>query len=388
MTRVSFRVCLLMLTSVAFIHGFDISLSGTVKDEQGIPVADATVTTTCYQYSDLADKVVTTTDSLGDFNLEITNLSIRHQERFYLNAVTQFSIKNNILDFITSSQVVSGRLELLTLDGKKTFSVPLQRSVRGKQSVNLPSNHSYGLYILRLNLNGVIYTGNLLCLGPWKYSLTGLENKQSGGKSASTKGNTVIDTLLVTKKNCIDTKIPIQSYTKSGLLPTLSAGVLRKIFKISDTIIEGWKPGRSTPDSSFTLWNTSDIYANINGGGVKYVMNGMLQTADICMEGPKNSDGSVQKMVAQSSFIMDFGTENAAQNMYLYIKEDRFDSDATTLSGVHDSIAFITTALSGITLYSYYKQFYFELCLGDFPTIEEATTTGKLFLDYFISRVE
>ncbi|MBN1602208.1 MAG: carboxypeptidase regulatory-like domain-containing protein [Chitinispirillaceae bacterium] len=388
MTRESLRVCLLMLTSVTFIHGFDISLSGTVKDEQGKPVADAKVTTTYYQYSDLTDKVVTKTDSLGNFKLEVSNLSIRHQERFYLNAVTQFSIKNNILNFTTSSQVVSGRLELLTLDGKKAISVPLQRSVRGRQSVHLPSNHSYGLYILRLNVNGVIYIGNLLCLGPWKHSLTGFEYKQPGGKSALINENIIIDTLLVTKKNCIDTRIPIESYTESDLSPLLSAGVLRKYFQLSDTIIEGWRPGRSTPDSSFTLWNTSDIYSNINGGGVKYVVNGMLQAADLCMEGPKNSDGSFQMLVAQSSFIMDFGTDNAAQKMYHYIKEDCFDSDASTLPGLSDSIAFVTTALSGITLYSYSKQFYFELCLGNFPTTEGAITIGKTFLDCFISRIE
>jgi hypothetical protein len=387
MTRQSLKVCLTMLTCVTFIHGFDISLSGTVRDEQGNPVPDATVTTTCYQYSDLADKVVTTTDSQGHFKLEVAGLSIRHQERSYLDAVTQFSIKNNTLNFATSSQVVSGQLELLTLDGKKVFSVPLQRT-RSKQSVHLPANYSYGLYVFRLNVNGIIYTGNILCLGPWKYSLTGLEYKHPGGRSSMTDHNTIIDTLLITKKNFINTRIPIGSYTKSDLLSTLSSGVLRKFFQISDTIIEGWKPGRSTVDSSFTLWNTSDIYLNINGGGVRYVVNGMVQAADLCMEGPKNSDGSVQRLLAQSSFIMDFGADTTARFFYQSTKEDYFDSEARLLPGSDDSTAFITTALSGITIYSYYKQFYFELCLADFPTIDGAIATGKEFLDYFISRVE
>jgi hypothetical protein len=377
-----------LFTSSILVHGFDISLSGTVKDDLGKPVADAKVTTTYYQYSKLADKVATMSDSLGRFNLEVTNLSITNQERFYLNAITQFSVKNNMLEFTSSSQVISGQLEVLSIDGKKLFSVPLKRANRGRQSLTLPVKNSFGLYILKLNVNGTIYSGNLLCLGMWNCALTGLEYKQSSGKSAQISDNASIDTLIVTKKNFIDSRMPINSYKKTEMNETVSGGVLRTLFGISDTMITGWNPGKSTTDSSFTLWNTSDIYSNIDGGGVKYVVNGMRQMADLCMTGQTNQDGSIQQLVPQSSFIMDFGTDNTAKKMYQFIKNDKYDSDALNLDGYSDSVVFITPSLSGITLFSYYKQFYFELCLNNFVSTESAVAAGKVFLEHFISRVK
>jgi hypothetical protein len=382
------KIAIVLLFNIIMVYGFDISLSGIVKDDVGKPVAGATVTTIYYQYSVLADQVITKTDTLGHFNLKVDNLSIRHQERFYLNALSQFSIKNNVLEFISSSHVISGQFDIITTDGKMVHSVQLKRSPRGKQTVMLPNKNSFGVYIIRLNVNGTIYTGNLLCLGMWKYALTGLEYKQIGGKSALSNANAIIDTLVVTKKNMVVSRVPLNSYTKKDIEVATSEGILRKLFLISNTMITGWKIGKSTVDSSFTLWNSADIYSNIDGGGAKYVVNGMKQMADLSMNGPKNSDGTTQKLVPQSSFIMDFGTDATAKNMYQYMKDQYYDSDAIKLPGYSDSLAYVTKSISGITLFSYYKQFYFELCMDNFPSYESAMAAGKMFLEYFISKVK
>jgi hypothetical protein len=381
------KLAAVLLLNIIAVYGFNISLSGTVKDDFGKPVAGATVTTTYYNYSDLSELVITKTDTLGHFNLKVDNLSIRHQERFYLNAVTKFCIKNNVLEFTSSSHVISGKLDIVTTDGKIAHSVPLKRSSRGKQMVVLPSDNSFGVYILRLNVNGTIYTGNLLCLGMWKYALTGLEYKQIGGVSLS-NANTIIDTLVVMKKNMLVSRVPLNSYTKTDIAVTETEGILRKIFLISDTMVTGWKMGKSTVDSSFTLWNSADIYSNIDGGGAKYVVNGMKQMADLYMKGSTNSDGTTQSLVPQSSFIMDFGTAVTAKNMYQYMKDQFYDSDALKLPGYSDSLAYVTKSISGITLFSYCKQFYFELCMDNFPSHESAMTAGKMFLEFFISKVK
>jgi hypothetical protein len=172
-------------------------------------------------------------------------------------------------------------------------------------------------------------------------------------------------------------RVPLNSYTKKDIEVATSEGILRKLFLISNTMITGWKIGKSTVDSSFTLWNSADIYSNIDGGGAKYVVNGMKQMADLSMNGPKNSDGTTQKLVPQSSFIMDFGTDATATNMYQYMKDPYYDS-----------LAYVTKSISGITLFSYYKQFYFELCMDNFPSYESAMAAGKMFLEYFISKVK
>ena len=59
----------------------------------------------------------------------------------------------------------------------------------------------------------------------------------------------------------------------------------------------------------------------------------------------------------------------------------------TTIPGYVSSKAFGYEGLGSLTVHSYLKQFYFELDLEPYPEEDTAKAHGKMFLDYFESKV-
>ena len=386
MARIAVLALLLLLGSV-HVSAQDIAISGTVTDENGNPVANAVVTTTAYRYSDYADQVYAESDTAGYFSLVAHVVAIGREKKFVQPVCTPLSIKNNALNF-TSYGPIAGMLAITSFNGKLVQSIPFDFAVAGSHVVALPDLKTVGFYLLRLSVNGRVYTGTLLCCGGWNYSPGKLRYRRGAGNVSGVEAGGIGDTLVVTKNGFIVTSIPLDSYTKEGMDIALSGGVLRSLFLASATMIPGWKPGYSTPDSSFTLWNASDIFQDINGGGEKYVQNGMLQMADLNMIGPDNADGSSRKLTPQASFIMDFGNGTSAEGMFLMQRDLFYDDDALTVEGYDDSTVFATVNLVGATVFSYKKQFYFELSFSGFPEASDAVAAGKEFLEYFFSKIE
>ena len=376
-----------LVIGIASVHALDIAVSGTIRDDDGKPVAHASVTTTVYRYSEYADQVYAESDTAGHFSLSARDVAIDRKQQSAQSRHASFTIKNNTLEFPPHLGNFTGKLEITTGHGKLIRSIPLDNVHSGAYSIPLPAMRAIGLYLLRLTINSRVYTGTLLCLGRWIYT-PGTLHYAGTEKLSGTENNGTGDTLVVTKAEHIVSKIPLDSYTKDEMDITLSGGVLRSLFLADDTIIPGWKPGYSTADSSFTLWNASDIYSIINGGGEKYVQYGMLQTVDLFMTGPENVDGTPVELTPQSSFIIDFGNDQSAEAMFLNQRNQLFDADALTVEGYGDSTAFATVHLVGATVFSYKKQFYFELSFSGFPDAAEAVGTGKKFLDFFFSKIE
>jgi hypothetical protein len=379
------KAAVVVFIGMVSAFALDISLSGTVRDDDGAPVPNAHVTTTTYRYSEYADEVSAESDSAGNFSLTARNLATGYADSRHPESI-QFSIQKNMLAFTSLPGSISGRLDIMTIDGRRVLSLPFDLSAGGKREINIPGRSALGLYFIRLQMDGRVYTGRLLRLGGWMFTSGNMKYDRGGNPTLAEAGG-VTDTLVATKSGYVVSRMPIESYEQTDMSITLSTGVLRRLFLVSDTMLPGWKTGYSTADSSFTLWNGSDIYNNINGGGEKYVVNGMLQAADLNMTGPESTDGTPRKLSSQSSFIIDFGTEPSAKKMFLIQKEQYFDDDAQLVEGFGDSVAFATTHLTGATVYSYKKQFYFELSLTGFEDISEAVLTGKAFLEYFTAKV-
>ena len=83
--------------------------------------------------------------------------------------------------------------------------------------------------------------------------------------------------------------------------------------KVSNTEISNWKLASGA--DSFTLWTASNFEKDIDGGYEIYTDRGMIETGDIHLLGPTGSDG-VQNELSTHSFIMDFGNDSNAADIY------------------------------------------------------------------------
>ena len=371
---------LILLCSAILVNALDISLKGTIKKEGGTPLAGASVTTIYF------DQIKDTTDSLGKFSLTATGLSTKHQNEFHATS-HYFVIKNNAIIFLPLLGSLSGKIDIYSADGRKYISVPFTDLTAGREGVTLPRLMP-GINVMRLDINGAAFIQTLLSVGNAVYSQSGLSNIRRADNSPTAKKAAIVDTLLVYKTEFIDVKTPLDSYTKQDIVDSMSGGVLRKLFQISDSMIPDWKMYYSTVDSSFTLWSASDLWQDIDGGFEVYTRRGMLQAADIGMRGPINAEGDTNMLTMNSSFIMDFGNESNAKVMYDFQKSQYFDPDSILIPGFADTIAFAKSSLGGVMAYAYYKQFYFQFGLIGFMETNEALAATKMFLDYFKSKAE
>jgi hypothetical protein len=375
------KICVTGITIVCLavmVNAVNISLSGTLKKDGGTPVAGAIVSTVFFQSKKMADKISDTTDSQGKFDIKATNVSVR-RAGWAASPVCRFSVKNSAIVFAPSLGTVSGKVELYAADGACLFSFPFDNLAAGKQGIALP-RLAAGITLLRVSIAGTSYTQNVVRMGNLVYSQAGASPVRT--EQGVAKKTAIIDTLVAYKQNFIDRKVPLDSYTKANMVDSMSGGILKKLFAISNGMIPGWKMIRSTLDSSFTLWSAADLYKDIDGGFERYTDHGMLQAADIGMLGPINSEGNPFELSIHS-FIMDYGTEPIAKAMYDFSKSQYFGDDALPIPSYENTAAFAKPALGGITVYAYYKQFYFELILSAYPDDANPTADAKLFLDYF-----
>jgi hypothetical protein len=385
----------LLLCFAFLVHALDINLKGTIRKDDGTPVAGVKVTTTVFKKSKFSDLVSDTTNSQGNFEIMAVVVSTKNS-MMPSASLFQFLIKSNIIVFSPSLGSVSGQVDIYSANGKRYASIPFKDLSAGKQGIMLPRLMP-GINFMRLAINGNTFSQTLLSMGNGVYSQNGLSAIKTTDISLLGKKTAVLDTLIVTKKEFIDSKIPLDTYNKQNIVDTISEGVLRKLFQISNTMIAGWKMRYSTLDSSFTLWSAGDLYLDIDGGFERYTDWGMLQAADIFMLGPivdttfdttsdKKIDTTINRNILDvHSFIMDFGKETNAKTMYATQKSQYFES---LVPGYDSSVACVKEALGGVTAYAYFKQFYFELIFIGFPEKDKALAATKTFLDYFKSKAQ
>jgi hypothetical protein len=156
-----------------------------------------------------------------------------------------------------------------------------------------------------------------------------------------------------------------------------------RMLKFTNTDISNWKMAPSA--DSFTLWTAANFYDDVDGGIEVYTDKGLIEVADIHLVGPTGSDG-VQNEIAVHSFIMDFGTESNAQDEFNYQKT-KYSADAFDIPKYSSKIAFARAVFGGITVYAYFRKFYFELQFIGFDNQNHAVSTALLFLGLFQMKI-
>ncbi len=384
------RTCIIGITiacAAFFVNAVEISLSGTVtKTEGGAPIESVMVMTSLFRGF---DEIQDLTDNEGKFSIHVQNASTL-ESKLSGAATPQFFIKDNSVSFSPSLGSVSGRVDVFSADGQQYASIPFSGLEAGKKSIGLPA-FSTGLIVIRCSINGSRFTRKLLCMANTVYSHNGFNYGQKTVNGGLAKRAAVIDTLIAKKQDLIDGRILLDSYNMQNIAVSMSNGVLRSRFTFPDqNLISGWKFD-SIPGKCLSLWSVSTLYLDIDGGYDEYTKRGMLQAFDMrYISGPINSEGNPYTF-EKHNFIMDFGTEANAKTMYDFRKAFSIDRrDTATIPGYSMSNALANTSpLGGITVYAYYKQFYFEFSLLQFPNAPtDALPVAKQFLDYFIAKAQ
>jgi hypothetical protein len=381
------KKCIIVTTTVgavSFVNAVDISMSGTVMEATGGgPVPGAIVTTSFFQYSNFADVVKDTTDNQGRFSIKVAAVkAIRPTTP--QSIPQQFIVKDNAVIFFPKLTIVSGNAEIFSASGQKSTSIAFSGLKAGNGAVALPRLVG-GINVLKLKINGRTFTKKLLCVNNAVYSLAGANGMHASEDSKPAKHTAFIDTLIVMKKEYLSRRIPLDCYNKQDISIRLNEAATNVLqLKIMSSEIPNWYLAADA--DSFTLWAGDNFYDDMDGGIEKYLNNGMIEVADVHMMGPVGADGE-QNTLATHSFIMDFGNDSNASNIFDY-QRTLNSADAFDIPGYKNNAVFGRAVLGGITAFAHFKRFYFELTFVRFLDQAQAIATAVRFLSLFQSKIE
>jgi len=178
-----------------------VNISGTVTKTGGEPLKGVKV------YLASLSNVTNTTDSLGKFHLSTVSVI-----RMNTPAIIpyQFAFRNNELVF-SSTGKLTGAIAIFSGNGQLISTINFSDLNPSTQSITLPEL-APGLNIIRLTLNGITSSCQVLRVGNELY----LQQNSGGNRSTdfqlNKSGAVVSDTLIATKPDFLTKKIPITSY--------------------------------------------------------------------------------------------------------------------------------------------------------------------------------
>lgn len=209
------RTCIIVaaLCCTAFFVGAEtVSLSGTVV-KSGTTTGIAGVDVSLANIVDLSD----TTDANGAFTLTgATPVQVSRPQ----TVPFQFHIRGTRVVFSHLPEGnLTGRLDIFSGNGKKTFSFPLSGLQNGRMSVMLPEL-SPGINIIRLVINGKSFTRTFVSLDNTLFlSNESPAPEQSGAFTmAKQAAAAVVDTVIASKSGYTTKKVPIGSYTEEDIV--------------------------------------------------------------------------------------------------------------------------------------------------------------------------
>jgi Raf kinase inhibitor-like YbhB/YbcL family protein len=203
------RLIMIVLALCSMPHAAQVTLSGTVKDNDGKALEGAKVALA--KIKDLT--TVTKTD--GSFTLT-NGTGVLAPEA--LTASFGVTFRNNCIVFFAGSEKTEGTISLHSGDGRLVFSVRLDKIQSGQQSVALPQLSS-GMYLLTGTVGAQSFTRSLVCMGNNLY-LRNETAKLSGNGSSILRKNTapaVVDTLITSKDGYDTTRNAVASYTRDSI---------------------------------------------------------------------------------------------------------------------------------------------------------------------------
>lgn len=193
------------------------ALSGTIKDNQGVPVAGALVSLA----SD--SSVRGTSDANGEFTLD-KPVSINGRESPPVTGrnFAGLGIRGNRFQLLIPSSVPAGSITLSAIDGKMRIRLPLGPLEAGAHLVDLPEL-APGVYSLRIALDRFLGSAHLVHAGNRTILMrrtSGDRHASEGSRSASAlrrQATAAVDTLLVRKAGFVTARSPITSYDQTGI---------------------------------------------------------------------------------------------------------------------------------------------------------------------------
>lgn len=218
--RTLFMLCCISFSVMADI---EISINGTVKNEEGAAIAGATVTI-------LSDTSLNdTTNANGEFTIRNTAIS---RSRIY-GTLTQnsnyISIKGNQLLYTITSPVKEGVISIFSGNGKRSAEIPLGKLKSGLHKRTLPKLAA-GFYIMHIIVNQSTTTYRLVNTGNEFYlsnNSTRLENVSMIYLNSATES---IDTIMVKKDGFEVMKKAIASYKQTGIAILMKRKVDRPVY--------------------------------------------------------------------------------------------------------------------------------------------------------------
>ncbi len=215
MLRASLLVLLGCFT--IFAASPDVALTGTVKDGTGKALSGVKVS--LVKVASLKD----TTDSTGKFELKTTVGIAKPYDISVRNPSSSMGINGTRIQFSLSSEAKNGSIEIFSNNGRRNALIPLGKLQAGAHYRELPQL-SAGFYVMNITLDQAITTMGLVKAGSMLYVKKTRIGAVSGGPARSAAGTAPLDTLVAEATGYITTKVPLDSYQKSDIPVTLTAG--------------------------------------------------------------------------------------------------------------------------------------------------------------------
>lgn len=149
--------------------------------------------------------------------------------------------------------------------------------------------------------------------------------------------------------------------------------------KVPGGAVSGWLLNADA--DSFSVWTAADLDSDIDGGALEYTDRGVIKAADEHLIGPNGA------VLGPHALFLDFGTEANAGAMHRYEVSKNSAYTRIAITGYDSTVAFGVANLGGITVYAYFKKFYFVLPFTGYSMKSQAVSDANLFLGFFKSRI-
>jgi hypothetical protein len=256
-----------------------VAISGTVTKTGGGPLQGVVIT--------LAKKsgLSAFTDASGKFTLSSVQTLRMPSPRIL---APEFALKGKTLTIVPVSGAVHYAVEVFSGNGRKIASIAFANLQSGKQSLVLPE-FGPGMSILRIALNGTIYTFPVLRMGNALYFMNQADDVTANGKSMLAKAISApaIDTLVARKLGFTDNKTPVASYSLSNVAVAMdSSGIVGNYpipagAGLEDITHPDYVIGKGTPESC-----SPDSFIKAVGKGGVIVFNCGSQPSTIMLNRP------------------------------------------------------------------------------------------------------
>lgn len=204
--------------SLVSLSGAEVfSLEGTVKDDQGTPIAGALVA--------LASNpsVRRSTDAKGVFRIDKTaSINGKASSGVTGRNKAEIGIRGNCFQILLPAPAPAGSITLFGIHGKKRIEIPLGPLGPGAHLLDLPKLAAgvYSMWIAVGPYSGsahIIHAGNRTTL---MQKTPGNRHATEDAREASTlrrMAAAAADTLVVKKAGFVTTRIPVMSHDQAGI---------------------------------------------------------------------------------------------------------------------------------------------------------------------------